>query len=147
MEVGAIDSFPLSSLPGSSKRPVAKAARKKILLVDDSATALMLSRIILRKRPYDIATAADGEEGLRRFHEDRPDLMIMDVVMPGIDGFQACRKIRSLPGGKEVPIFLLSAYADRASIANGMASGCSEFLKKPVNGIELLMMLMRYLGE
>jgi PleD family two-component response regulator len=144
---GAADFSPSSTSSSSFRRAQTKATRKKILLVDDSVTALMLSRIILRKRPYEVMTAGSGEEAIRKFHDERPDLVILDVVMPGIDGFQACRKLRSIVDAKETPIFLLSAYSDPASIANGMASGCSEFLKKPVNGIELLMMLMRYLGE
>lgn len=121
--------------------------RKKVLLVDDSETALMLGRIVLQKRPYDVVTARDGSEAIRLAIEERPDLIIMDVVMPGLDGFQALRRIRSIEHTKNVPVFLLMSRRDPDSAAHGFACGCTEFLRKPLDGIELLVKLMRHLGE
>ncbi len=69
-------------------------SRKKILIVDDSATILMMERMILSKGPYELVTAANGEEAVKKAVSERPDLILMDVVMPKMNGFEAVRQIR-----------------------------------------------------
>lgn len=121
--------------------------RKKILIVDDSFTAIMMCRAILSKRAYDIVTARDGREAIDKALQERPDLILMDVVMPHMDGFQACMRLRAMDTTKHVPIFLLTTKGEAESVTQGFASGCNAYISKPLNGPELLAKIKSYLGE
>ena len=123
-------------------------AAKKILLVDDSKTALMMERAILEKRTgYQCVTAADGLEAVAKANEERPDLVLMDVVMPRMNGFEACKKMRQQPATQAIPIVLLTTRGEEAYMEAGFQSGCNDYLTKPVNGEELVKLLQSYLGE
>ena len=123
-------------------------ATKKILLVDDSKTALMMGRAILEKRtPYQCVTANDGIEAVTKASEERPDLVLMDVVMPRMNGFEACKKMREQDATREVPIVLLTTRGEEEYMEAGFQSGCNDYLTKPVNGEELVKLLQSYLGE
>jgi CheY-like chemotaxis protein len=127
--------------------PSSSLRRKKILIVDDSFTAIMMCRAILSKRSYDIVTARDGREAIDKALQERPDLILMDVVMPHMDGFQACMRLRAMETTKHVPIFLLTTRGEAESVAQGFASGCNAYVSKPLNGPELLAKIKSYLGE
>ncbi len=121
---------------------------KKILLVDDSKTALMMETAILEKRTkYQCVTAADGLEAVSKASEEHPDLVLMDVVMPRMNGFEACKKLRQLPETREVPIVLLTTRGEETYMEAGFQSGCNDYLTKPVDGEELVKLLQSYLGE
>jgi CheY-like chemotaxis protein len=123
-------------------------ASKKILLVDDSKTALMMERAILEKRTsYQCVTASDGLDAVNKATEERPDLVLMDVVMPHMNGFEACKKMRELPATREIPIVLVTTRGEEAYMEAGFTSGCNDYLTKPVNGDELVKLLQSYLGE
>jgi CheY-like chemotaxis protein len=123
-------------------------AAKKILLVDDSKTTLMMERAILEKRTsYQCVTAADGLEALTKANDERPDLVLMDVVMPRMNGFDACKKMRQQPSTREVPIVLLTTRGEESYMEAGFQSGCNDYLTKPVNGDDLVRLLQSYLGE
>jgi len=123
-------------------------AAKKILLVDDSKTALMLGRSILEKRTnYQCVTAMDGLEAVAKANDERPDLVLMDVVMPRMNGFEACKKIRQQEATRETPIVLLTTRGEESYMEAGFQSGCNDYLTKPVDGDELVKLLQSYLGE
>lgn len=123
-------------------------APKKILLVDDSKTALMMERSILENRtPYQCVTAMDGVEALAKARDERPDLVLMDVVMPRMNGFEACRKLREQSDTREIPVILVTTRREEAYTEAGFASGCNDYITKPVNGLELVELLRSYLGE
>jgi CheY-like chemotaxis protein len=123
-------------------------ASKKILLVDDSKTALMMERAILEKRTsYQCVTASDGLDAVNKATSERPDLVLMDVVMPHMNGFEACKKMRELPATREIPIVLVTTRGEEAYMEAGFTSGCNDYLTKPVNGDELIKLLQSYLGE
>lgn len=123
-------------------------ASKKILLVDDSKTALMMERAILEKRTsYQCVTASDGLDAVNKAADERPDLVLMDVVMPHMNGFEACKKMRELPATREIPIVLVTTRGEEAYMEAGFTSGCNDYLTKPVNGDELIKLLQSYLGE
>lgn len=123
-------------------------AAKKILLVDDSKTALMMERAIVEKRTgYQCVTANDGLDAVNKAAEERPDLVLMDVVMPRMNGFEACKKMRELPATQEIPIVLVTTRGEEAYMEAGFTSGCNDYLTKPVNGDELIKLLQSYLGE
>lgn len=121
--------------------------RKKILLVDDSATILMMERMILTKFKYDLITATDGEEAVTKALAERPDLILMDVVMPRMNGFDACRRIREADGLSETPIIMVTTRGEVNNVETGFESGCSDYVTKPINTTELLAKLRNYLGE
>ena len=121
---------------------------KKILLVDDSKTALMIERSILENcTPYRCVTAMDGREALARVREEKPDLVLMDVVMPRMNGFETCRKMREQPDTGEIPIILVTTRREESYTEAGFASGCNDYITKPIDSRELVELLHSYLGE
>ena len=121
---------------------------KKILVVDDSKTALMMEREILERRTkYQCVTASDGLEAVEKAQQERPDLILMDVVMPRMNGFEACKKMRQHPGTKEIPIVLVTTRGEESYMEAGFQSGCNDYITKPVNGTELVALIQSYLGE
>ena len=121
--------------------------RKKILLVDDSSTVLLMERMILSKNQYDVVTAKDGVEGVEKAVAEKPDLILMDVVMPRMDGFEACRKLREQDDTKAIPVIMVTTRGELASVETGYAAGCNEYVTKPINGLELLAKVRSCLGQ
>ena len=109
-------------------------ANEKILVVDDDTNICELLRLYLTKEGYQVTTANDGEEGLDKFNQVKPDMVLLDVMMPGEDGFAVCRRIRSLT---EVPILFLSARTDEAAVLEGLGIGADDYLAKPFRVAEL----------
>ncbi|MBE0602185.1 MAG: response regulator, partial [Deltaproteobacteria bacterium] len=108
-----------------------------ILVVDDDAGTRLLAEAALKKAGYAVVNAADGEQGVAACGRFRPDLILMDVVMPGMDGFTAVRKIRRMPGGERVPIVMMTGLNDLASIQRAYEVGVTDFVIKPVNWVVL----------
>jgi DNA-binding response OmpR family regulator len=121
--------------------------RKKILLVDDSSTVLLMERMILSKSAYDVVTAKDGQEGFEKALAERPDLILMDVVMPRMDGFEACRRLREREDTRTIPVIMVTTRGELASLEAGYSSGCSDYVTKPINGLELLAKVRSCLGQ
>ena len=110
----------------------------KILLVDDSKTELHHLTDMLSKRGYTVRTAENGEEALRRLSEDKPDLILMDVVMPGMNGFQATRKLNQDPRTSEIPVIIITNKDQETDKIWGMRQGAVEYLVKPIRERELV---------
>src|SRR5687768_4632335 len=89
--------------------------RKKILLVDDSSTILMMEKFILRNDPYILITASNGEEAVRKAAEELPDLILLDVIMPRMSGFEACRLIRDNAALKDIPVIMVTTRGEAAN--------------------------------
>jgi DNA-binding response OmpR family regulator len=121
-------------------------SRKKILLVDDSSTILMMEKFILRNGPYELLTATNGEEGVRKASEQLPDLILLDVIMPKMGGFEACRMIRGAEATKSIPIIMVTTRGEAANVEAGWANGCTDYVTKPINAIELLAKVRNFLG-
>ena len=122
-------------------------SRKKILLVDDSSTILMMEKFILRNGPYEILTATNGEEGVLKAAEQMPDLILLDVIMPKMGGFEACRLLRSTRATSEIPIIMVTTRGEAANVEAGWANGCTDYVTKPINAIELLAKVRNFLGD
>jgi DNA-binding response OmpR family regulator len=122
-------------------------ARKKILLVDDSPTILMMEQMILGKGPYELIIAQDGEEGVAKALAELPDLILMDVVMPKLDGFGAVERLRAHDATRETPIIMITTRSEAQNVETGFASGCNDYITKPLNGLELMTKVQNYLGE
>lgn len=125
-------------MPSDLTTPLGPSARKRILLVDDSSTVLLMERMILVKSDFDVLTAKDGQEGLEKAIAERPDLILMDVVMPRMDGFEACRRLRAQEDTRSIPIIMVTTRGELASVEEGYRSGCDAYVTKPINGTELL---------
>lgn len=121
--------------------------RKKILLVDDSATILMMERTILMRGPYDVVTASNGEQGVAKALSEKPDLILMDVIMPRMNGFEACRRIREEAGTRATPIIMVTTRGEETNVEMGFQAGCSDYVTKPINAVELMTKLKSYLGD
>ena len=112
--------------------------RKKILLVDDSATILMMEKLILGNGPYELITANNGEEAVKKATEHQPDLILLDVIMPKMGGFEACRLIRAGASTQTIPIIMVTTRGEAANVETGWANGCTDYVTKPINSAELL---------
>jgi DNA-binding response OmpR family regulator len=111
--------------------------RIKVLVVDDSRTALMMTCMVLGHGPFDVITATGGEEGIAKALSERPDVVVLDVVMPEVGGFDVCRRLRANPLTERTPIILLTTRGEQKHVETGYTAGCSEYLTKPVDGSEL----------
>jgi len=113
-------------------------AIKNILLVDDSKTELHFLSDLLEKRGYKIRTAENGEEAMRRLGEETPDLILMDVVMPGQNGFQLTRAITRDPRFADVPVIMCTSKNQETDKVWGMRQGARDYIVKPVDADELV---------
>jgi twitching motility two-component system response regulator PilH len=111
---------------------------KKILLVDDSKTELHHLSDLLAKRGYSVRTAENGDEAMRRLGEDKPDLILMDVVMPGQNGFQLTRAITRDPQFSDVPVIMCTSKNQETDKVWGMRQGARDYVVKPVVADELI---------
>ena len=121
--------------------------RKKVLLVDDSETVLMVERVVLSRAPYDLITARDGEEAIARALADRPDLILLDVMMPRMNGFEVCRRLREHESTRETPIIFVTTRSEGDNVENGYRLGGTDYVNKPFTGAELLAKLRSFLGQ
>jgi twitching motility two-component system response regulator PilH len=113
-------------------------AIQNILVVDDSKTELYHLSDILGKRGYRVRTAENGEEAMRRLGEETPDLILMDVVMPGQNGFQLTRAITRDPRFASVPVIMCTSKNQETDKVWGMRQGARDYIVKPVNAEELV---------
>jgi DNA-binding response OmpR family regulator len=107
-------------------------------VVDDSRLNREVVKGYLAKRNYEISEAADGEEALRLISESPPELILLDLLMPGIDGLAVCQRVRENPATLDLPIILLTASDTREARVQGLAAGADDFVSKPFDGAELI---------
>lgn len=111
----------------------------KILVVDDNTQNLELLVEYLRTIDnVETSTAADGVEALEMVQQVKPDLVLLDIMMPRMSGFEVCRKLKSDPSTRDIPIIMVTALNELADIERGVESGTDDFLSKPVNRLELI---------
>ena len=111
---------------------------QKILLVDDSKTELHHLSELLGKNGFAVRTAENGEEAMRRLGEDKPDLILMDVVMPGQNGFQATRELSRNEATQGIPIIICTSKRQETDRVWGLRQGARDYIVKPINEAELL---------
>jgi CheY-like chemotaxis protein len=120
--------------------------RKKILLVDDSRIVLRVEQMILSRGPYELILAKDGKEGLERAIAELPDLILMDLVMPRMDGLEATRRLRATEVTKLIPVIMVTTLGEADSMEAGFESGCSDYVTKPIEATLLLAKVRDHLG-
>lgn len=106
--------------------------KKNVLVVDDELGALTLIGIMLERGGFNVLKAKDADNALAVLDQSTPDLIILDVMMPGINGIELCRIIRKRPDTSHVPVLILSARGDADSVMQGMEAGANDYLPKPI---------------
>ena len=120
---------------------------KKILAIDDEVDTLTFYSEVLEDYNFTTITAQNGVEGLKKAQEESPDLLVLDVMLPGLDGFEVCHRLRAESQTACLPILMLSAKAQEADKAMGSKVGADEYLTKPINPSELVMQVESLLAR
>jgi len=121
-------------------------ARPRILIVDDDPVILRLLQINFRLEGYEVDSASRGDEALRRAGEAVPDVVVLDIMMPGVDGFDVLRQLKEDPASRDVPVILLSARAQDEDRRRGYALGVEEYVTKPFDPAHLVEIVRRVLA-
>ena len=125
---------------------VSDVPRYRVLLVDDDPVIVRLLEVNFRLDGFDVVTASGGEEALEKASADPPDIVVLDVMMPGLDGWEVCSRLRRKPNLAETPIVFLSARAQDDDRAHGHALGVVEYVTKPFDPEDLIEVVRRRLG-
>lgn len=113
-------------------------SRTKVLVVEDEAAIATLLEYNLGREDFDVTVATDGEEGLLKLEEARPDIVILDWMLPKVSGVEMCRRIRSDPDAGNVPIIMLTARSEETDRIRGLETGADDYLTKPFSPAELI---------
>lgn len=109
-----------------------------VLVVDDNVQNLELLQAYLEELPIETVTATDGQEAMAKVAQQAPDLILLDIMMPQMSGFEVCKKLKADPATADIPIIMITALSEISDIERGVESGTDDFLTKPVNKLELL---------
>lgn len=120
---------------------------KHILAVDDEVHIRRLIEVNLLRFGYRVSTAADGQEALDRIREEQPDMVVLDVMMPRVDGFEVLRRLKLDPQTRDLPVVMLTAKAQDADLFRGWQGGVHMYLTKPFNPMELITFVKRIFDE
>ena len=126
--------------------------RAKILLVDDDPDFVEATKAVLESRPYEIITALSGEEGLQKARAEKPDLVLLDIMMPGIDGFQVCQQLKKDPQLSQIPVIMITSFSEKymessIGLSQGLGLEAEDFVDKPVAPTELLIRVEKWLNK
>lgn len=116
---------------------------RRILAVDDEKHIVRLIQVNLERQGYEVLTAFDGKEALQKVEEERPDLVVLDVMMPYMDGFEVLQNLKRNPETRDIPVIMLTAKAQDADVFKGWQSGVDCYLTKPFNPMELIAFVKR----
>jgi len=117
--------------------------RRRILVVDDERHIVRLVQVNLERAGYQVVSAFDGKEALKKVDSEQPNLIVLDVMMPHMDGFEVLKRLRGNAATKNIPVIMLTAKAQDADVFRGWASGVDCYLTKPFNPMELLTFVKR----
>ncbi len=120
--------------------------KKKILLADDEEDVKTIVEVFLQSKGFDVVTAFDGLSALDLVRTERPDLILLDVMMPVVNGFEVCTRLKSDPATRDIPIIMLSAMGQAESVDRGLAAGAADYMVKPFDPVQLLEMIQRHLA-
>lgn len=120
---------------------------KKILIADDEANIVISLEFLMLNSGYQVQTAANGEEALHQIAEFRPDLILLDIMLPQKNGFEVCQKIRENPAWNGIKVVMLTAKGRESEVTKGLALGADAYITKPFATRELLASVQRLLGE
>lgn len=118
---------------------------KRILVIEDNETNIYLIGFILKKNGYEVIEARSGEEGVKLAVKEKPDLILMDIQLPGIDGLETTKRIRKLEADRKTPIIALTSYAMTGDREKSLAAGCTGYIEKPINPDNFMSEMEKYL--
>lgn len=126
--------------------------RAKILLVDDDPDFVEATKVVLESQLYEVITALSGKEGLEKAREQKPDLVLLDIIMPQIDGFQVCQQLKKDPELAEVPVIMITSFSEKyretsLGLSQGLTLEAEDFVDKPVSPAELLIRVEKWLKK
>jgi two-component system cell cycle response regulator DivK len=121
--------------------------RKRILVIEDQKDLRGILHDLLTGSGYDVTEAADGRDGVAKAQSDRPDLILMDIQLPVLDGYEATRQIKADPNLRATPIIAISSFAMKGDEQKARASGCDAYVTKPYSPLQLLGVIRGVLGE
>jgi len=119
----------------------------KILVVDDNLDSRELVAKILQNRGYNVIEALDGEDALNKAREERPALILMDISLPKLDGYEVTRRLKALEELRDIPVIALTAHAMKGDREKALAAGCQGYVPKPINIRELPALVQRFIEE
>ncbi len=108
-------------------------SEKKILLVEDNPVNLRLAEFLLRSQGYQVRSATTAQEAFDTIKAERPDLILMDVQLPGMDGLEATKKLKEDPTTRDIPVVAVTSYAMKGDREKALAAGCSGYITKPID--------------
>lgn len=120
---------------------------KTLLLVDDSPTMIIQERMLLGGMGYRLITASNGLEALTKATAEHPDLIVMDVMMPKLDGIETCKRLRAQPETKDIPVIIVTTRSEQENIKRAFEAGCTDYVTKPLDGAELMQKIRSRLDE
>jgi CheY-like chemotaxis protein len=120
---------------------------ERILIVDDNATNLKLVAYLMKANGYNVATALDAESALEAMRANRPDVILMDIQLPGIDGLELTRRLKADPATRDIVIIAVTAYAMKGDQDKAFAAGCDEYITKPIDTRALPETIARHLAK
>ena len=126
--------------------------KAKILLIDDDVDFVEATKIILESKPYEVIVAHDGEKGLQKAREEKPDLILLDIIMPVEDGFTAAEQLKEDPQLSKIPVLMLTGFAAKRGgtsipVSRGYALEANDYIDKPVSPEELLARVEKHLKK
>jgi CheY-like chemotaxis protein len=124
--------------PTIDENALSDLSNARILLVDDNQQNLELMQAYLETLPCRLTTARDGVEAIEAIHREKPDLLLLDVMMPKMSGFEVCRKLKADPATRDIVVIMVTALHEVGDHERAVESGTDDFLTKPVNKLELL---------
>jgi len=120
--------------------------KKKILIIDDERITVELAQVILERHDFEVVCAYDGEEGLKVARAEKPDLILLDILLPKKDGFDGCEELRRDPNFKEVCILMFTAKGLSEDVERGYEVGADDYIIKPFSGNDLVVKIKKHLG-
>jgi DNA-binding response OmpR family regulator len=126
---------------------MATERRKKVLIVDDESSMVSFLQRHVSNAGYEFVTASNGQEALEKIQREQPDLVLLDLVMPGMNGFETCRRIRENEKTKKLPVLIITALRSQSDSASAADCGANEFIVKPIDGPLLVKRLRYHLGS
>lgn len=115
--------------------PKAQPMAEKVLVIDDEETTVELINLLLERRGYEVITASSAEEGLRKAYRHQPDIVLLDIMMPDMDGWEVCKRLREM---SDMPIIFLTARSENRDIVRGLEMGADDYVTKPYDNDELV---------
>lgn len=121
-------------------------AEKKILIIEDNQDNYQLVRFLLEHAGYEVAAAFDGVSGMKAAKEESPDLILLDLAIPEMDGWELAKKLKALELTQDIPLVALTAHTSKSDLRRAMAAGCDGYIAKPIDVEDFVVMVDKYLN-